>query len=395
MLKIIRDSIIRKLPFLCYLDGLIHHGKRKGFSKKILRVKLQTAADGGGYIGFDNKYIKGYLDTLNRFMWAETGHNAVVKAFLEAKISIIKEVFNKDSLNEDDVIVICLIKNDINRIADFLAHYRAMGVTRFAFIDNMSSDGTREFLIAQEDVNVYYTEVPYTTSNREGWMNRIYAYFGQRHWYLCVDSDELFVYMDCENIDIQDFIQEIKAKNLKRVRALMLDMYSKDDMFAYEGKERDSMSDYRYFDKDGYVTVSSYRLDLIHGGPRTRVFSKYNEDFNCTLSKYPLFFYTAGDFQGCSHYQFPYFHNCNTPCYSALLHYKFMISDMTKYKERVLAGNYANGSSEYKTYLKAIHGEEKVNFMSETTEKYCGSSSLKQLKLIEECASADSTMAHR
>ncbi|BCJ93406.1 hypothetical protein acsn021_09750 [Anaerocolumna cellulosilytica] len=389
MLKIIRDSIIRKLPFLCYLDGLIHSGKRKGFSKKNLEKKVEKASDGGGYIGFDKKYITGYLSTLNRFMWAEPEHAAVVTAFLEAKIGIIKEAFAKDSLKEEDVIVICLIKNDINRIADFLEHYRAIGITHFAFIDNMSSDGTREFLIAQEDVNVYYTEVTYTTHNREGWMNRIYAYFGQKHWYLCVDSDELFVYMDCENNCIQDFMKDIKNKSMKRVRALMLDMYSPNDLFAFGDKNRDSMRDYRYFDKEGYVPVSSYRLDLIHGGPRTRVFSRYNEDFNCTLTKYPLFFYTEGDFQGCSHYQFPYSRNCNTPCYSVLLHYKFMISDMTKYKERVIAGNYANGSLEYKTYLGAIHGEKKVNFMSEMTEKYCGSSTLKKHRLLEEVLSRE------
>lgn len=383
MLKGIRDSMIKKLPILCYLDGVTKLEKKQAYTKKVLRKKLKTATTGGDYIGFAKEHETQYLRTLKRFIWAEPAHVGVVTAFLEARIGILKEAFLKDSLQEEEVILICLIKNDRNRISDFLAHYRALGITHFAFIDNMSTDGTKEFLLAQENVNVYVTDTPYTTNNREGWLNRIYAYFGFNHWYLCVDSDELFVYIDCEKKSIQDFLKEIKIRKIKRVRALMLDMYSKNDLFSYHARDKDSMSDYGYFDKQGYVPVSSYRLDLIHGGPRTRVFSKYNESFNCTLTKYPLFFYTKGDFQGCSHYQFPYHHNCNTICCSALLHYKFMIADMLKYKERVLNSNYANGSLEYKTYLKAINENSRVNFMSEATEKYSGSASLKHIKMME------------
>lgn len=300
----------------------------------------------------------------------------ILKAFTNNQIDLIKAKYPK----ENNPILISVVNNEMVRIQKLFDHYRSMGIQNFVILDNNSTDGTKEWLCKQTDCEVYSTEETYTTQKREAWINRLISYYGFNRWYLVVDSDEHFVYQDMETNDINHFISQIKLKGYKRVRSLMLDMYPKSNVFSQTELDRnnDFISKYSYFDKNTYtIKKESFGL-IVQGGPRKRIFN-----LNVYLTKHPLFYFQHGDIQAHSHYQYPYKKNKDLPCFSALLHYKFLDSDISKYKERVKAGSFYNGSEEYRNYLNLFNNNESVNFFYEGSVKYENSNSLKEIKLLQ------------
>ena len=87
------------------------------------------------------------------------------------------------------------------------------------------------------------------------------------------------------------------------------------------------------------------------------------------LTKYPLFYFIKGDIQCGSHFQYPFSPNCGVPCTTALLHYKFLKSDLEKYMDRVKLGNYANGSEEYKKYIEVYNKGKNISLYNEKIYK--------------------------
>ena len=65
---------------------------------------------------------------------------------------------------EGGVLCVFTVQNERLRLPDFLRHHRALGVRRFLAIDDNSSDGTREMLLAQSDVTVFEVDSPYSES---------------------------------------------------------------------------------------------------------------------------------------------------------------------------------------------------------------------------------------
>lgn len=375
-IKKIYNFLFSKVPFFQNFTNF-HH--RESVKEICAEISNYVPREKENYINIKNYGM--LKDILKRFVKRESKHCEVVHEFLNSNIEICKEAYSFSDLVETDVIVVCVIRDDLKRLQEFIPYYRQLGVKHFAFLDNNSTDGTYEFLEAQVDVNLYRTSDSYTTNRREGWLNCLYQHIGVNKWILCVDSDELFTYIGMEHHSISDFVLMLKEKKIKRVRSIMIDMYSNKNIFEQEKGYQDSMQDYCYFDYDNYSEEKNFRSMLIFGGPRERVFSTNSQRFLCTLSKYPLFFYENGDFQGCSHWQFPYQKNYDPNIYAALRHYKFMNDDLEKYKERIIKGNYTSGSLEYKRYFEVLKENKTINFMCKESMKFEDSESFENIRI--------------
>ena len=68
-------------------------------------------------------------------------------------------------LEADEIVVIACGRNEGHRLPSFLDYYRRLGVDRFLFVDNASSDGTRELLEHQPDVEYFMTTTSYRGSS--------------------------------------------------------------------------------------------------------------------------------------------------------------------------------------------------------------------------------------
>jgi len=310
---------------------------------------------------------RAWSERLSRLIVFEPKLETMALAFCTHKIEVIKPV----SFVADAPILICLQKNDLVRIKAFVEHHRSIGIGQFVIIDNGSTDGSLEWLVEQQDVFVLQVMHPYSSANRDAWINRVMAYFGDNRWYLVLDSDELLAYDDMEHHDIGQLIAHMERKGITRCRAMMLDMYAADGYFE-SGERSDFLRQCVYFDADTYTTAPWDYHVALSGGPRRRLFGT-----EATLTKYPLFRLADGELLYQAHAMFPLAKNLNTPCHLVIRHYKFLPGDKQKFERIAREGKYYGGSIEYKNYVKAMANGDVLHFVDVASVKYEDSASLR------------------
>ena len=86
-------------------------------------------------------------------------------------------------------------RNEITRLPWFLDHHRNLGVARFFYVDNLSTDDSKEFMLSQPDVHVWQEEETYGKSNGYGrnWQMKLVRKYAMGQWCLLLDTDEAFV----------------------------------------------------------------------------------------------------------------------------------------------------------------------------------------------------------
>ncbi len=184
-----------------------------------------------------------------------------------------------------EVRLFCKLRNELVRLPYFLQFYREMGVDRFIFVDNGSTDGTTEYLLSQRDCHVLHTTDPFRDVYVH-WQNRALDLYGTDHWCLVVDADEFLVFPHCEKICLKQFCRFLDIEGSQGVYSFMLDMYSKGPFAeAQYSVGQDPLDICPYHDRD-YKFVDRTFLDMMRlpnrpppfpeteviGGPRARIF---------------------------------------------------------------------------------------------------------------------------
>ena len=134
------------------------------------------------------------------------------------------KVLNQVSrLEEDDIPLIFVTHNDMNIVQMFLDHYRKVGVTRFICVDDISKDGTRDYLLDQPDVDVWASSLRFAQARRgRRWREQLFRQYGLNRWYLNVDSDEFLVFDNYEEQPLSKLIRKLEQTGQKRLAAPML-----------------------------------------------------------------------------------------------------------------------------------------------------------------------------
>jgi hypothetical protein len=192
-------------------------------------------------------------------------------------------------------IVLCHVRDEAELLPHFLKHYREIGVTRFAFVDNGSTDQTLPYLLDQSDCDVFQ----FTGSFRESglgmiWKNLLLLTYLPAKWYFSADVDEHAVYEGWPNIGLDEFANRMSVKGRSAVTALMVDMYSSGPMAKAHVEPGESLlGTCPFFDGDGYQIEfpKNWREDnflrlIARGGPVVRVFGSKGR--GNILAKTPL-----------------------------------------------------------------------------------------------------------
>ena len=341
-----------------YILGESKKKNKKSFCKKINK---SLAIDDIG--NWKNKFARAILSDLRI--------KSMAKEFFESDIVTVRDI----EVGQDDLIAICVEKNDLIRLKRFIEYHRKLGIDKFVILDNDSNDGTLEYLKKQRDVVIMTTKTKYTSERRMAWINRIFAHYGYDRWYFVADSDELLAYEDCERKSIKELIKVYKRDGVVRGRALLLDMYAKADYY----KNGDTGKFYEkcvFFDKDTYYKHNDRRFDSYMGGPRERVFG-----FAPCVTKYPLVYFRRKDIYLYSHFLYPYKDNFGDGCRLALKHYKFLPGEKKKIERAVKERNYYNNSKQYKHYLEVMNNGG-IDFWCDGTCKYDRSSALSKIDIM-------------
>lgn len=316
-----------------------------------------------------------WKNTFKHLVRSGIGYDQYVRDFYNTRIS-------QDSRAKEpqgDLLLICVVKNDLCRIRVAIDYYRDLGVGHFAILDDHSDDGTREYLKAQDDVDLWSSNCEYTTSMRQAWISRLIDIYGFNRWYLVVDSDELLTYPNCENVSLPSVIEAMSELGMKRAHCFLLDMYSKNGLFSSFEAEK-FIEEYNCFDRSGYWITDRTKLTNLSGGMRVRLFS-FESFF---LSKSPLFYAEPG-FAPCnSHYSFPFSSPGEELNLGVLRHYKFLPQDKEKYLTRIRKANFSGGSSEYTTYMDEYQRISDSVYDQSITAEFRDSHSLRLLDLPEE-----------
>ena len=302
----------------------------------------------------------------------------LLTAFPTAQIEVVRRRQPGD--RHCPIVVLC-VKNDRSRIEMLVKHYRKLGIERFAIIDNASDDGTFEWLLEQDDIDVYRTADPYSSFVKEAWINRVVSMYGFCRWYLLTDSDELVKYVGMETHPITDVVSFAEHNGYDRLEALTLDMYSAKGLYAPIDENSTIEDEYCWMDTDSYEEgpkqVGAETVQRLTGGPRKR---KMNA--SPTLMKYPLVFFKPGTLSANAHFPFPYKELNEVPCVLAIMHYKFLPEDQKEYMRRATASSgFGLGGGYYRSYIQNINKPE--TFMYEGSRKYVDSQSLVGLPYIQ------------
>lgn len=152
------------------------------------------------------------------------------------------------ALTSSQVAVACVVRNGMPWLEAFLAHYRRLGVRHLAFVDNGSTDGTREMIASQPDTSLFVTALPfarYKVPLKRWLMDR----FGAGGWSLYCDVDEFFDYPYSDRLPLPLFLEYLNRRDFTAVAAQMLDMFSDEPLAAIQGRpDADLDQTYRFYD---------------------------------------------------------------------------------------------------------------------------------------------------
>lgn len=284
-------------------------------------------------------------------------------------------------LSSSDIPLIFLTRNSLRFLQSFLAHYRALGVTRFLCVDDQSTDGTRERLIKEEDVDLFGSEVRYREANGGLlWREALIGIFGTKRWYMNVDCDEYFVYAECETRKLSDLIPRLEALGITHCPAPMIDFYPENSMQSavFDGKDDTRPWEVAsMFDSEGYRLFRTSSGMVMSGGPRDRILGR--PVIHDELMKYPLV-YVEHDtaFSVSIHKPWPFTQNFS-PLVGSLLHFKFFNETEDLIREAIKDNQYFKGSRSYKNMLKAMDEGKLDHLKSDISIHYMNSLQLAAL----------------
>ena len=177
-------------------------------------------------------------------------------------------------------VVICVVRDELAFLPHFLQHYRDLGVQRFAFVDNGSTDGTRQYLLDQGDCDLFsHLGNHYAAMSGMAWKNLLLRAYGSARWRLSVDADEHAVYDGWPGQDLDSFADRLGRSGHRIATAILVDMYSPGPVLETRiTPDTSLLATCPLFDGEGYFVsmpddwqAQGFPQMNIRGGPLRRV----------------------------------------------------------------------------------------------------------------------------
>ncbi|MFZ2991225.1 glycosyltransferase family 2 protein [Ideonella sp.] len=260
-------------------------------------------------------------------------------------------------LEEAKVLVIAVARNEAVLLPHFLAHYRRLGVRHFVLADNLSDDGSREFLLAQPDVVLYSVDTEYRHSHYGvAWQQAILGAHALGKWVVLADIDEFLVYPDCENVSLSAMLDAQSQQGHDALLTLMIDMYPKGDLADADFTRQPPFEVARYFDRAPlikwrlgggcYSNATTYLSALRHRAIADSAPNLYTSQ-KLAVFKYAPWVRLAEGLHYASNLSV-----APRPVYFA--HFKYHAGFQEKVRSEVERKQHFNGAEEYRKYLAMI-----------------------------------------
>jgi hypothetical protein len=284
------------------------------------------------------------------------------------------------SYTENELIVVCLVRDGLPWVSSFVEHYFSLGVKHIVFLDNGSTDGTVDACSRYDGVTVLRTKAPY--KEHEGNMTRyLVDRFGQGRWILSVDIDEFFDYPYSDVVALDSLLGYLNNKSYTAVMARMLDMFPENLLSDRTHELVEAWKEeHRFYDISGLKRsrmskdADVFRNNIFdsdevavafRGGIRETLFG-----YTPWLTKYPLLFSDGKSRRDGAH------NVCNARVADfscVLFHYKFYAFSLQEYWHTAIKQKRDKTSPRrrhvYEQYLKVLEKNLDLQLKRETSRE--------------------------
>ena len=291
-------------------------------------------------------------------------------------------------LREEDLVVVCLVRDGQPWIEPFIEHYSSLGAKHIAFMDNGSKDATVPVAAGYDNVTVLRSNLPF---NRNELLLRQYLIqrFGRARWSLCVDIDELFDYPYSDIMGLESLLGYLNSKSYTAVTAQMLDMFPQGPVAGSMGEPEEAFQKrHNLYDLSGLKrkdmeqhsgrnnVFDSADLECLAGGIRETVF-----DVVPRLTKFPLVFWDGSvkPVEVSPHH----IDNARIADFSCVLfHYKYVGPFHEQAAQAAREGNHWNDSAQYKQYLRVLNKNPGLTMNQDSSKEMRGVNKLLEEQLL-------------
>jgi hypothetical protein len=264
------------------------------------------------------------------------------------------------------------LRNEHDILPLFLEHYRKLGVARFVIVDNDSSDGSRELLLDQPDVELHHTAASYADANAGSlWIDALLEEQVEGAWVVYADADELLVYDGCDRHPLPALAERLEALGETKLLAPLLDVYS--PPAAPHDLLFDALPEQSH-DTGGGPHIT--------GGPRHRMAAAIEGSQPPCLTKYPLVRYGPRTSFVNVHFPEPGGEN-GQRILGRLLHLKLTPRFRGKVAEALREGQHWNEGSEYRDYAKWLDSRDIGDLVIADSRRYTSPGDLIDAGLLE------------
>jgi hypothetical protein len=298
------------------------------------------------------------------------------------------------AIEPDSHVVLAIVRNELLRLPYLLSYYRRIGFDRFIFVDNGSTDGTRELLLESPDTFLFTTQDSFGESGGGaglGWKNALLDEYCVARWVLVADADELLVWPGSEQDNIKRLTRTFDAVGAEALLTVMIDMYS-DKPFGKIGYVPGApfIESCPFFDHYRYyrIRTSHFPFRQFYGGVRERVFQALKDPSldhmrwqTPTMSKVPLVRWRKGQrFVKSTHALFTPMKLA--PMRGALLHFKMFDDLPGKCEVEAAREQHFDKSREYKVLGAAIKEANGCFYDPAHSMRYEGTRQLESLGFL-------------
>ena len=310
-----------------------------------------------------------------------------------------------------DFAVLSVLKDEMFYLSAFLDHYRDAGVTQFVFLDDRSTDGSREYLMEQPDCAVVGADATFgqvVDGKKRAvilWRTALAQQFTLNKWALVVDLDE-FLVLPPGYPDIPVLVAELDRQGRSVIGAIMIDFYPDNISGLLDASrpanKKELFARYPYFDDCYHGHWVGGRFERAYCGATERLFERYGltleankpsarmkteagmaskllsrfrpqqRNFELVIHKVPLVRWNLTREYSSSH-------SLNIPpdaeIQLPLVHFKFTGSLFSKVRTAVTSGAYSMKSAKYRTLdeLLARMTAADGTFLCKNSRKYVDS----------------------
>lgn len=204
------------------------------------------------------------------------------------------------ALKSNDVVIVCLVRDGIDYLPYFFDYHRNLGVVHFAFVDNGSRDGSLEYIKAQPDTTIYYSELSFAYYQMP-FKKFLCDKYGWNNWTILLDIDEYFDYPQSDQVSLHELLEYLETYDYTTMVGYMLDMFSKHPLKELDEDPEDLSTKYTLFDlthvdRNEYTLTFGYTnnrenetIQNLSGGIKKRFFGDVG-----LITKHPLFHLKPG-----------------------------------------------------------------------------------------------------